>query len=155
MSCRRMQARVPSAEQLLKAELCGYRLRFHKSGADSSAKADAHYTGIKADRVLGVVYQIDPTEKHHLDRAEGAGIGYECVDVQLILEDGTQQNAFAYVALHIDRGMRPFHWYKQHVLQGAIEAGLPETYIAQIHDVASIDDADVERHQREMSIYLS
>jgi len=153
MSLKRIQARVPSAEALANATLTRYQLRFHKCGKDNSAKADAHFTGRNSDQVLGVVYCIDPVEKPYLDNAEGLGVGYECIDVELKLDDGQSVTAFAYVALHIDRGMRPFHWYKQHVLQGALEAGLPDDYVALIHEVSAIDDPDVERHLRETVIY--
>lgn len=153
MSLKRLAARVPSARVVGNATLQGYQLRFHKRGADLSAKADAYFTGRPEDRLMGVLFAIDPIEKIHLDKAEGAGVGYECIDVALRLDRGVTQLAFAYVALHIDRGMKPYRWYKQHVLQGALDAGLPDDYVALIHDISAIDDPDIERHLYESRIY--
>lgn len=153
MSLKRLQARVPSAVPLCSATLTHYQLRFHKRGKDLSAKADAHFTGRPEDKVMGVLYSMDPVEKPYLDNAEGAGFGYDCIEVELGLKEGQCQSALTYVALHIDRSMRPYRWYKQHVVQGALEAGLPDDYVALIHNVSSIDDPDVERHLRESSIY--
>ncbi|MBE9397242.1 gamma-glutamylcyclotransferase [Pontibacterium sp. N1Y112] len=153
MSLKRLQARVPSAQVVSNATLRQYQLRFHKCGMDRSAKADAHFTGCTEDHLIGVIFSMVSVDKPSLDRAEGEGVGYECIEVELDLGRGVMQTAFAYVALHIDRGLKPYHWYKQHVVQGALEAGLPEDYVALIHNVSSIDDPDVERHLRESSIY--
>ena len=40
---------------------------------------------------------------------------------------------------------KPYHWYKEQVVQGAREHGLPEGYIKKIADVESIPDQDPER----------
>lgn len=58
-----------------------------------------------------------------------------------------------YYATRIKDSMKPFHWYKQHVLVGARENGLPADYIAKIEAVESIDDPRGRRHKREMAIY--
>jgi len=152
MSQRRLQARVPSARFVTVAELPAHRLRFHKSAGDGSAKCDAEETGNPDDRVMGVVYEIDDTEKPDLDRHEALGFGYDEKQVELITGDGTLR-AWVYYATRINDSLKPFHWYKDHVLIGARENGLPAEYIAQIEAVESIDDPKPERHGRELSIY--
>lgn len=154
MSARRIQARVPSARFVAVAELPGHRLRFHKAAGDGSAKCDAQETGNPSDRVIGVVYEIDDAEKPELDRHEALGFGYDEKPVALNTSDGKIE-AWMYYATRIDKTLKPFHWYKDHVLIGARENGLPADYIAWIEAVSSIHDPKPERHARELSIYGS
>ncbi|RQP69713.1 gamma-glutamylcyclotransferase [Burkholderia ubonensis] len=57
-----------------------------------------------------------------------------------------------YIATNKQPGLRPYHWYKQHVLAGAQEAHLPASYIAAIERVESIEDTDSAR-AREKAAY--
>ena len=152
MSQRRLQARVPSARFIAVAELTAHRLRFHKPASDGSAKCDAEETGNPWDWVTGVVYELDDSEKPDLDRHEALGFGYDEKQVELKTEQGTLR-AWMYYATRINNSLKPFHWYKDHVLIGARENGLPADYITQIEAVESIDDPKPERHARELSIY--
>ena len=61
--------------------------------------------------------------------------------------------AFSYYATHIDVGLKPLCWYKEHVLRGAMENNLPEDYIRMIEAIEHIDDVDTERRESELSIY--
>ena len=154
MSTARLRARVPSATVHGRARLPGHALRFHKSSeADGSAKCDACATGGPGDAVLGVVFRIEPAERAHLDRAEGLGVGYERKRVTVQLEDGDRVEAFTYYAVRIDPDLAPYRWYKEHVLRGAVEHGLPEPYVAAIRAVSPWDDPDPERHHRELALY--
>ncbi len=152
MSQRRLQARVPSARFVAVAELPTHRLRFHKAAMDGSAKCDAEETGEPEDRVMGVVYEIADNEKPDLDRHEALGRGYDEKQVELITGQGAL-GAWMYYATRINDSLNPFHWYKDHVLTGARENGLPADYIAQIEAVISIDDPKPSRHERELAIY--
>lgn len=152
MSQRRLQARVPSARFVAVAELPAHRLRFHKSARDGSAKCDAEETGKPEDRVIGVVFEIDDDEKPDLDRHEALGRGYDEKQVELTTGEGAL-GAWMYYATRINKSLKPFHWYKNHVLIGARENGLPADYIAQIEAVESIDDPKRKRHDRELAIY--
>lgn len=154
MSLRRIRQRVPSARKVAVAVLGRYTLKFHKKGSrDGSAKCDIVLTGQPADQVYGVVFEIDDSDKPALDAAEGLHHGYEIKDVELSTLDGRTIQAFAYYGTDLDASLRPFHWYKQHVLQGALENGLPESYTAEIRKVASVDDPDRQRHLAEISLY--
>ena len=152
MSHRRLRARVPSARFVAVTELPAHRLRFHKSAGDGSAKCNAEDTGHSGDRVMGVVYEIADAEKSDLDGHEALGFGYDEKQVELKTEQGTLR-AWMYYATRINNSLKPFHWYKDHVLIGARENGLPADYITQIEAVESIDDPKPERHARELSIY--
>lgn len=153
MSCRRLRQRVPSARVVATGILHGHRLAFHKSGRDGSAKCDAAQSPQPDDCVFGVVYHIDPAHKSRLDAAEGLGNGYEEKIISVYRADAAALSAFTYCATHIDRGLKPFSWYHEHVLRGANEHALPAAYVAAIAAVESIEDPDLQRQSRELAIY--
>jgi len=156
MSLARLCQRVPSAVRIGRGWLDGHCLRFHKvSLRDGSAKCDAHRTGRPGDRVWGVLYRIDPGERPALDLAEGVGAGYRVDWVCVAREGAGDTRAFTYLATLIDERRLPFSWYREHVLIGARENGLPETYIEEIAAVAVRDDPDRERQRSERAIHAS
>ena len=154
MSVRRLVERVPSARVVGPAELPGHRLAFHKVGRDGSAKCDAHQTRNPDHRVHGVLFLLAAEDRPVLDRYEGLGQGYEQKQVEIIVDGGDIITAFTYYATHIDPVLKPFGWYKQHVVTGARENALPDDYVNLIEAVEHIDDHDTQRHHRELSIYL-
>ncbi len=154
MSERRLRQRVPSAQKIGVATLPGHQLVFHKiSLKDGSGKCDAYPTIESADVVMGVLFELDISEKIPLDRVEGVGIGYEERPIGVTLDDGIPYKAFTYFAMAIDSSLRPYHWYKEHVLRGAIENNFPDSYIQSIQSVESIEDPNAERALFELSIY--
>lgn len=149
----RLKGRVPSARVVTVASLAGYALKFHKrSRLDGSGKADAYKTDRASDVVWGVVYEIDPTEKPNLDKAEGLGAGYDEKAVTVKSADGTDIVALVYVATDIDPDLVPYGWYKAHVVRGARQHGLPEEYVKRIEMQASSDDLKQDRVRRERSV---
>ena len=132
-----------------------HELRFHKvSHKDGSAKCDVNETGVSEHIVYGVVFHISEHEKPELDRKEGLGYGYEEKDVLIKLKNGSDIEAFTYYATNIDPALKPFDWYKEHVLRGAWENELPQDYIRIIDTIDFDKDPDKERRNRELSIYL-
>ena len=154
MSVKRLRTRTPSAEKVGVGTLRGHTLRFHKlSRVDGSAKCDVKETGRPDDIIYGVLYLIDVAQKPVLDQKEGLGSGYEQKQVWVEMQEGVPVQAFTYYATLIDASLKPFDWYKTHVLIGAREHDLPAEYIRQIEAIPSIEDADVERHKSELAIY--
>ncbi len=153
MSFKRLAARTPSASLHGVAALPGYRLKFHKSGRDGSAKCDVVASAENQSAVHGVIYRISRTDKAELDKFEGLGRGYDETVITLVDHNEQSVDVNLYIATHTDPLLKPYHWYKQHVLVGAIENGLPTNYIRQIEQVESIADVDSDRHQQELSIY--
>ncbi|ABA59165.1 hypothetical protein Noc_2712 [Nitrosococcus oceani ATCC 19707] len=155
MAVERLRARVPSARRIVTARLMGYALRFHKKGMDGSGKCDVVSTGNPADCVHGIVFEIATAEKPALDRVEGPR--YIQQNVQLALADGNWVDAFLYVVADkrrfTDAAMKPFCWYKYHVLYGARSNGLPGDYIARIEAELEQPDGDDQRRAHEMRIY--
>lgn len=153
LSSVRLIKRIPSADLITTGQLRQHKLVFHKVGRDGSAKCDACFTGNAGDYIYGAVYRIDPEHKTHLDRAEGLGNGYETKAVTIITEPGKQIKAFMYYATRTAADIKPFHWYKEHVLSGAKEHCFPEHYINKIVAIQSFEDEDFDRTEHELSIY--
>jgi gamma-glutamylcyclotransferase (GGCT)/AIG2-like uncharacterized protein YtfP len=154
MSSRRLRARVPSASRVGTGILRQHELRFHKlSSVDGSAKCDAMRTERSGSKVYGVLYRIAAEDRATLDRIEGLGLGYEHETVTIEVDDGGEQQAFCYFATAIDPCLKPFDWYREHVLHGARENALPEAYVRAIEAVATVMDGDLDRRRRELSIY--
>jgi hypothetical protein len=148
-----MSSRVGSATSLGIHRLDAHSLRFHKIGKDGSGKCDAYFTSDPADCIWGVVYTFKQEDKEILDRIEGLGKGYREQSVLVYDPGGIAVTAFTYIALKTDPLLKPFVWYKNHVLTGALEANLPEFYVSQLTEVEAIDDQDAHRKARELSIY--
>lgn len=146
----RLVRRVPSTQVYKTAVLPGHELRFHKNGADGSAKANAFFTDNEQHQVHGVVYKMTATERHLLDCCEG---GYDRHELEVLTDIGPV-TAFTYIAQPelLDESLSPFHWYKAYVQQGAQQHGLMSDYIARIDAQHSIDDPDPMRQAEHFNI---
>ena len=142
----RLQERVSSAELIGTVMIGNYRLWFHKTGRDGSAKCNIVHSSSSADIVLGAIYAIDLDDKPVLDAIEGLGNGYQEHWLELNF-DGAQQRAFTYQAsaAHIDVRLRPYDWYHALVVHGASYHSLPADYIGAIKRVATMPDPDPRR----------
>ncbi|MDZ4319230.1 MAG: gamma-glutamylcyclotransferase family protein [Phenylobacterium sp.] len=152
MSTARLRARTPSAKPLGLATLPGHTLRFHKLSKDKSAKCDAFATSDDDSAVIGVLFSFDPSERGALDRHEGAGKGYDAKVVTVINDKGRRRKVLTYLASPdaIDEALKPYSWYKDHVLAGSQEHGLPPDYVAEfIEAVEPVEDPDAKRDKRE------
>lgn len=154
MSLKRIRDRVPSATVIGTGKLLGHELRFHKiSTIDGSAKCDIFQNNDLNSMVVGIVFEIDKNGKEVLDKKEGLGFGYEEKNVVIVSSEGDEISAFTYYATNIDNTLKPYTWYKEHVVRGAKENNLPEKYIIKIEKVVAIEDPNRERHEKEMQIY--
>lgn len=154
MSIERLASRIQSVEKMCNATLHGHILRFQKvSNLDGSGKCDAAQTGMSGDMVYGILCSVRIDEIAKLDRFEGRGYGYERVRVAVKSESGETFDAETYIATNVNPNLRPYSWYKEHVLRGAKTNGLPEEYVSMIEGVVCNEDPDRERHDREMAFY--
>lgn len=153
MSLARLRNRVSNVEPVGLALLKGHQLRFHKRGRDGSAKCDAHFTG-DDDQVFGVLFLLDPSDRSALDAFEGVGAGYDARTVSVQLSSGGTRQALSYCATDIDASLKPYCWYRHHVVTGAREFGLPPGYVADIEAIPVIADQDTGRLSREYAPYL-
>jgi len=155
MSSKRLKDRVPSACYVTIATLFKHELRFHKKSKDGSSKCDAYETGSDDHRIIGVVFEVSESEKPELDKKEGLRNGYEEKQVNLVTQSGENVEAITYYATNIDKTKKPYDWYKQHVINGAEEFGLPDDYIDKIRNTESIIDNKPSRYEIELSIYAN
>lgn len=154
MSLARLRQRVPSAVALGCYSIRGYDLRFHKVGQDGSAKCDAYYTGNTCNVIYGVLFEIEPSEKPGLDKAEGLGQGYNEKRVWVSTHTGRRYEAKTYIASSMNPALKPFSWYLNHVLVGAKESSLPYAYIQQkIMAIATIKDINKKRDDEQWAIH--
>lgn len=152
MATARLRARMPSAEPLGLATLPGHALRFHKVSKDGSAKCDAFATPDEDIAVIGVLFNFDPSERAKLDAAEGAGKGYNAEVVTVINHKGRRRKVLTYLASPnaIDDRVKTYSWYKDHVLAGSQEHGLPADYVSEfIEAIEAVEDPDAARDKKE------
>lgn len=152
MATARLRGRILSAKPLGVATLRGHALRFHKRSKDKSAKCNAFATADDDSAVIGVLFSFDPAERGKLDAAEGAGKGYDARVVTVINDKGRRRKVLTYLAAQdaIDDSLKPYSWYKDHVLAGGKEHNLPTDYIAQcIEGVEAVEDPDSARDKKE------
>jgi len=147
MLAGRLKHRIASARKIGVAKLYKHVLKFHKVGMDSSGKSDIHYTGNRKDYAWGVVVEIDPAEKQILDEYEDYGKGYSDKIVEVELDTGVRIKVLTYFALKTKPDLKPYDWYKDFVVVGAIENRLPGGYIQYLQEVQSMQDSDYQRSQ--------
>jgi gamma-glutamylcyclotransferase (GGCT)/AIG2-like uncharacterized protein YtfP len=155
MSFLRLQERVPSAQRLGTYTLKEHILRFHKASKDGSAKCDAFQTNNKADMVIGALFEINDEEKAYLDKVEGLGYGYSEKSIKVHNDTGEAIVAVMYYAIDIDASLKPYAWYVNHVVVGAIETNVPAQYLAAIQSIEYIEDPDKDRNISELAMYIS
>lgn len=147
---RRIKGRISTVQYLGQAVLEGYKLVFNKKSKDDSAKANL--VPLEGGRVYGVVYELSQADKTTLDRYEGLGFGYNDVKVNITYTEGAvADQVHCYIAQdenYMSKDSKPYHWYKNYVIKGAIEHNLPESYISEIVEVESIEDPDKVRRAK-------
>ena len=140
MSTPRLRERAPSAIAVSIGYVSGRTLKWNKVSVDGSGKCDMA-PALGPGQVWGVVFALDGAEKPALDKAEGLGKGYREEVVQVHTSGGVVE-ANAYVATRTENGLRPYHGYKQYVLDGAREHGLPDAYIRMLEATESVPEPD-------------
>jgi gamma-glutamylcyclotransferase (GGCT)/AIG2-like uncharacterized protein YtfP len=130
LKLERMRARVPSARVLGRGQLRNRRLSLDKRGRDGSGKANIPREAGAC--VWGVLYAIDPAHWEDLDRYED---GYARMAVEVVTDEGEATTADTYVARSLTRQAVAFDWYKELVVEGAREHGLPSDYVAALEQL--------------------
>ncbi|NKB33970.1 MAG: gamma-glutamylcyclotransferase [Pseudomonadales bacterium] len=153
MSTPRLGERVSISSTVGVATLFDHTLRFQKVSVDGSAKCDIEERPESDAEVHGVVFELPDPEIEVLNEVEGLGNGYDSKIVSVSLFDGQVVEALTYWATIIDKNLKPYHWYKHHVLYGAKEASLPNSYVSDIEAIVSVDDPQPDREHKQMLIY--
>lgn len=138
----RIKARTPSVEVVQTFSLSGYRILFNKESNDGSTKTNIERTGNASDSALGIIHRIDMEEKRKLDEDEA---GYHTEDQLVVLDNGDEITLNYYIANkdRITTG-KPYDWYMDYVIMGAIQNEFPQAYIQQLLSVAVNVDREPE-----------
>ena len=124
----RLRLRVPSARLAGVARLSDFTLQYRKRGRDRSGKCDiAPQPG---GEVFGVVYRLPGRWLRVLDAVEGRG--YRRVRIQVMLcNERRSLRAYTYRAraAAVVPGLKPMQWYRDLVVAGAQQHGLPRDYV--------------------------
>ena len=153
----KLKDRCPSAVPIGICKIKKHSLKFHKVShanqngiPDVSGKGDMIPSESETDEVYGVLFKILKKEGKKLDKAEGyPDYGYDKKKIDVITTKGEKYRSVMYFANDIDPKKKPYHWYKEQVVQGAREHGLPEDYIKKIEaDFPCIQDHDPDRVAR-------
>ena len=147
----RIGARLDSFDIVGTTALPGWRLCFHKMGADGSGKCNL----IVEPRAVayGAVYELSLSDKTHLDAIEGVGNGYSDKSIEI----DAYGPAWVYLAepSHIDEHLIPYDWYHSFVVYGAKHHRFPTDYIHEIMNVAFAPDQDLNRRAENLAILNS
>ena len=146
MLTARLRERCPSAKPIGVGYVGGRVLRWHKVSGDGSGKCDLA-VGSDGDVAYGVTFEIEESERVALDKAEGLGRGYDHAYVEVASQAGPVP-CLTYVATTIDDRRSPYDWYQKLVIAGALEHGLPGSYVEQIAVVPAIRDPKPQRDAR-------
>ena len=154
----RDRSRAPSAVALGMASAHGFVMRFHKIGTDGSGKCTLIPSGNDADVVYGVLYEFADSDLAGLDREEGVHLGgYARRSLRLRLPSGGTTDAMTYIAgdRYLDAACLPFDWYRDLVVAGAREHGLPPAYLRELERTPAVPDPDSARAGRARRILKS
>lgn len=146
---RRLEARIGPVEPIATVQLPGWALRFEKRGGDGSSKANLRACPGSGLVARAAVFALEPDQVRKLDVYEGCGHGYETLPFTIDLQ-GRQRQAFAYIAPSqwITTNLRPFDWYVDVIVSGALHHGFDEMYVQQIARQPAREDADRWRARR-------
>ena len=106
-----------------KAELRGYKLAFNKPSTSKSSKGNVVKS--EGDTVYGVIFEVADEEWGRLVKKE---VGYRAMPVMITLPDGSREQVETFVAENVFNDL-PFDWYRDLIVEGAIQTEQPVRYI--------------------------
>jgi gamma-glutamylcyclotransferase len=152
MLTERLRLRCRSAAVRGTLAICGFRLDFNKESRDGSGKATINPCQQIECRVYGVVFDLAESELPILDKFEGAGQGYDRIELLQAHCFGIKDpmRVITYIAgpRYTDNNLKPYDWYLGLVVAGARQHSLPSEYVAAIENVPSLKDPMTDRTSR-------
>jgi cation transport regulator ChaC len=92
--------------------------------------AAANIVKKEGSEVWGCLYEIDESDLEKLDRYEGVKQCIYCKKEVIVIDNkGERHNAIVYIRPKPEKQGNPSDEYRNTVVKGAIECGLPEWYI--------------------------
>ena len=141
MNPARVRGRNMPFTDAISGSLAGWRLVFNKRSIRHVGAASANVEqGDPEDRVEGVIYRLQ--DEHSIlamDPFEGYPVRYRRELLSVMTETGLV-SAWTYVANddHIGQGLKPAHWYLQHLLAG--QPYLSAEYVERLRQVTCLPD---------------
>ncbi|MEJ5173377.1 MAG: gamma-glutamylcyclotransferase family protein [Hydrogenothermaceae bacterium] len=127
MNLKQMERRCPSAKFSKRAYLQGYRFVYDGYSAVRNGPV-ANIVEDKDSIVWGVLFEIDEDCRNRLDSYEGYPDCYDRKVIKVKDDEGMEYEALVYLRKPRPEG-EPSKVYRNIVLEGARECGLPEDYI--------------------------
>lgn len=122
MKFERISERIKDVEYTDIGRLFDYKLLCNKKSIDGTGKANIVYS--PGDIVWGVLYEMDDEYAYKLDGIEK---GYHRKKFEIDTDNG-KVDASAYISTKLTDSL-PSSYYKDLIVQGAIEYKLPDKYI--------------------------
>lgn len=157
MLFQRLANRITGIQKIGTGWVNGYQFTFNKISKDGSAKANL-IKGDEENKVFGVVYEFDISQKEKLDKFEGKGYGYEDTKLLVHYSEDSKEEVWCYLVLDekfTKEDFLPYHWYKEFVLRGAKENKLPALYTNEIEELSSQEDSNQERREKNWKVINS
>ena len=150
MDVEKFSKSVPSAQKIGIGKLPGYRFVFNTTADDESSKANVMPSFEPDAEVWGVLIDIAENERDNFFNPDPNTNDLMLETVNVVDEDGNVYHAEVFTAKPhaVNAYLLPYDWYQQKILKLANEAGLPESYIAQIALMATKADPDELRAAR-------
>ena len=150
MDVAKLSKSVPSAKKIGIGKLPGYQFIFNTTADDESSKANVMPSFEPDAEVWGVLIDIAENERDNFFNPDPNTNDLMLETVNVVDEDGNVYPAEVFTAKPhaVNDYLLPYDWYQQKILKLANEAGLPESYIAQIALMATKADPDELRAAR-------
>lgn len=147
MDVEKFSKSVPSAKKLGIGKLPGYNFIFNLTAADESSKANVVQSFEPDAEVWGVLIGIAHNERDNFFNPDPNTNDLILETVNVVDGDDNIYPAELFTAKPhaINTHLLPYDWYQQKILKLATDAGLPESYIAQIALMATKTDPDKQR----------
>ena len=145
--------RCPGATFMGRAFAEGAVIEFSKrSKLDGSGKATLGRAA--GQQTPGVLFKIPNEQRPALDRAEGAGKGYDRCDSFPVHRSGSDKivQAVTYLATSPVANLKPYDWYLALIVAGAHQHGLGDDYLAKLRREPYTQDVDRTRKTRHEAI---
>jgi hypothetical protein len=93
--------------------------------------------------VLGVLFELADADLEHVEFSEGVRIGnYDVVDVEVWpLGNGEPLRARSLSSARRDPSLQPSLRYMALLIEGALEHGLPDEYVAALRAIPAVEES--------------
>lgn len=136
MNFKQMKRRCPGSKFISVGILEGHRFVYDGYSTKRNG-AVGNVIKSESEHVMGAVFEISPKDLESLDFHEGVPIHYQRTRMTINMKDGSSSEAEIYYREGEKEG-KPSKEYRDIVIEGARECGIPEEYIEKYLDKESL-----------------